>query len=341
MTRSRFHHSLIHDRLPFWTGRRVRYGMILTVLGAVDDVMMGNVLTHEHILVDFIGAAAYDPARWNRDDVIKRVLPYLHEVRRLGCQTFVDCTPQYVGRDVLLLQELSRLSGLHIVTNTGYYGGSDPKFLPPPAFVETESQLAARWIREWDCGIENTAIRPGFIKISVNGGPLSELSRKLVRAAALSHLKTGLTIVSHTGPAVGALEQIGLLREAGVSPSAFIWVHAQRETDWNRFGEATRLGAWVSLDGVDDANVELYVAMLSRLKAERCLHRVLLSHDAGWYEPGLANGGDFRGYATLFSRLIPALGRENFSMEEIVKLTQDNPREAFSIHLRQQGIESP
>jgi phosphotriesterase-related protein len=312
--------------------------MIMTVLGPVEDAAVGNVLPHEHILVDFIGAAAYSLTRWNHAEVIEKVLPYLQEVRRLGCQTFVDCTPQYVGRDVVLLQRLSRLSGLHIVTNTGFYGGSDPKFLPPEAFIETDRQLAARWVLEWREGIEGSSIYPGLIKISVNGGPLSDISKKLVRAAALTHLQTGLTIASHTGPAVSALEQIGLLQTEGVSPSAFIWVHAQNEKDWSRFSEAAHLGAWVSLDGLDDSAVALYVAMLTHLKEEKCLHRAMISHDAGWYEPGVVGGGTFRGYTTLFQALIPALKEKNFSTGEIRQLTQDNPREAFSVHLLKQSI---
>ncbi len=58
-------------------------------------------------------------------------------------------------------------------------------------------------------------IRPGFIKISVDGASsgISELHKKLARAAGLTHLKTGLTIYSHTGPGVAAFEQIEMLKE--------------------------------------------------------------------------------------------------------------------------------
>src|SRR5277367_6586184 len=109
--------------------------MVMSVLGPVVDADVGCVLSHEHILVDFVGAAGYDPGRWDREEVMRKVLPYLEEARRLSCRTFVDCTPQFVGRDVVLLRELSRRSGLQIVTNTGYYGGSDPKYLPAAAFT--------------------------------------------------------------------------------------------------------------------------------------------------------------------------------------------------------------
>src|SRR5690606_7987936 len=129
-----------------------------------------------------------------------------------GCQTLVDCTPNYLGRDVGLLKLLSEKTGLYVITNTGYYGGSNHKFLPSQAFTENAEQLAARWIREWQQGIDGTPIKPGFMKISVNPDHLSDISLKLIKAAALAHLKTGLTIASHTGPAVPAFEQMEVLK---------------------------------------------------------------------------------------------------------------------------------
>ena len=34
-------------------------------------------LSHEHILVDFIGADSIQPNIWNHDTIIKEVMPYL------------------------------------------------------------------------------------------------------------------------------------------------------------------------------------------------------------------------------------------------------------------------
>lgn len=307
---------------------------VITVTGAVDAMALHNTLTHEHILVDFIGAEEINPPRWNREQVIEKILPYLEDAKSAGCQTFIDCTPKYLGRDVGLLNLLSEKSGLLIVTNTGYYGGSDNKFLPAHAFTETEDQLAARWIDEWKTGIDGTAIRPGFMKISVNPSHLSEISLKLIYAAATTHLKTGLTIVSHTGPAVPAFEQIEVLKSKKIDPSAFVWVHAQNETDRDQYVKAAQDGAWVSLDGLNDDNVALYVEMLQFLKKEKCLDRILVSHDAGWYDPGKPDGGEIRGYTALFRKLIPALEQEGFVESEIFQLIQVNPANAFSTGVR-------
>ena len=52
-------------------------GNIMTVNGIVKASELGFTLSHEHILVDFIGADNYDPKRWNHNEVIRVVTPYL------------------------------------------------------------------------------------------------------------------------------------------------------------------------------------------------------------------------------------------------------------------------
>ena len=307
---------------------------IMTVTGMIDASAMNQTLVHEHILVDFIGAEEVNPPRWERDAVMEKVLPYLLEVKDAGCRTLIDCTPNYLGRDVVLLQQLSQKTGLYILTNTGYYGGSDHKFLPAHAFTESAEQLSQRWIREWHQGVDNTSIKPGFMKISVNPSHLSDVSLKLITAAALTHLRTGLTIASHTGPAQPAFEQIEVLKSHRVDPSAFIWVHAQNNSDHSQYVKATQEGAWVSLDGLREDNVDEYATRLAQLKKDGCLHRVLVSHDAGWYDPGKPDGGDFRQLTTLFRRLIPALEQEGLVESDIMQLIQHNPANAFAIGIK-------
>jgi phosphotriesterase-related protein len=308
---------------------------IMTVRGLIPAKKLGLALIHEHVLVDLIGADKISDDRWERASVIKAVLPYLLEAKARGVQSLLDCTPAFLGRDPLLLQELSTQSGLHILTNTGYYGAVDNKYLPPWAFTESDEQLAKRWIREFEDGIDGTKIRPGFIKIGVNAGPLSPLHQKLVRAAGLTHLSTGLTICSHTGPALTAFDEIQILRQMGISPEAFVWVHAQNEPDKTRYEEAIRLGAWVSLDGMGWGSIEKYPEWLTNLKNKGALHKVLLSHDAGWYRPGEENPmGKFVGYTRFFEEVWPTLQNKGFDQKDHKLLLAENPAAAFGVHVR-------
>jgi phosphotriesterase-related protein len=309
-------------------------GIIMTVNGPVSSREMGVSLIHEHILVDFIGADSTTDRRWNKGKVIERAMPFLKQIKDLGCQTLVECTPEFLGRDPLLLKSLSGSTGLNILTNTGYYGAVNNKYIPQYAFTESADQLAARWILEWDNGIDGTGIKPGFIKIGVASGNLSDMHKKLVTAAARTHLKTGLTIASHTGPAIPAFEQLEILKNEGVNPDAFIWVHAQAEKDMSNHIKAARTGAWIGLDGLNDKNLADYVRIIKNLRENKLLNKIFLSHDAGWYRPGEENGGEYRGYTAIFEKLIPLLQKENFTRQEIRQLLISNPAKAFTIGVR-------
>jgi phosphotriesterase-related protein len=299
--------------------------IINTATGPVAADALGLTLIHEHILVDFIGADKITPDRWNRADVVAKMLPPLQRLHTLGVKTIVECTPAYLGRDPLLLRELSEKSGVQLITNTGYYGAVDNKFLPPHAHTETADQLANRWVREFEQGIDNTGVRPGFMKISVNPGPLSALHRKLITAAARTHKQTGLVIYSHTGPYIPAFEQLAVLKREGVEAKAFVWVHAQNNS-MIHYARAVRLGAWVSLDGLDNTNVDTYAQTLLLMRENGFLHRTLLSHDAGWYDPAQPGGGSMsRDYTVLFDKLIPMLNQRGFTEKDWQQILVKNP----------------
>jgi phosphotriesterase-related protein len=302
---------------------------VMSVNGPINASDLGICLIHEHILVDFGGAASYDPSSWDRSAVIEKTLPFLAEVKALGCTTFFDCTPNFLGRDVILLRELSKKSGLNIITNTGIYGGSDHKFLPAFAFEESAEELAKRWIDETNNGIDGTDIKPGFIKISVNNGPLSEMSRKLITAAALTHLKTGLTIASHTGKYAAASEQLDLLQRHGVGGDAFIWVHAQEESDHASYVKAAGRKCWISLDNVSEEYVEVYVEKLRFMREQDLLSHVLISHDAGWYDPDKKDS-EFQPYTAIFTSLKQKLEAIGFTEKDFDLLLRDNPAKAFN-----------
>jgi phosphotriesterase-related protein len=309
-------------------------GKIMTVSGPVSPKDLGLTLTHEHILVDFVGADSINYGRWDREEVARKALPYLLEAKEFGTRTFIDATPEYIGRDPFLLRSVSEKAGMNIITNTGYYGAGRNRYIPAHAYKETTEQIAGRWIDEWKNGIEKSGVRPGFIKTGVMGGELSTLHRRLIRAAARTHLETGLVIASHTGPAIPAFEQLGILCEEGVSPEAFIWVHAQNETDSLSHFLAARAGAWISFDGLNDDNTNDYLRMIKNMKENDLLDHVLISHDAGWFRPGEEDGGEFRGFTSLFKNLIPALKDDGFTLEEINLLLIENPAKAFTIGVR-------
>lgn len=308
--------------------------MVMTVAGPKKATDLQFTLTHEHILVDFIGAAGVNPSRYEVSEVVKTALPFLQAIKTAGCNSFVDCTPAYIGRDVNVLKQLSSITGLNIITNTGYYGAVAEKYLPAFVFTETARQLAQRWINEWKNGIDGTSIRPGFIKSGVDKAPLTAAQEKIIIAAAITHLQTGLTIAVHTGDGEAAKQQLKILAQNGVSPEAWIWVHAQNENDRMFQLEAARKGAWVSFDGANASSLPDYIGFLNLMKKEQLLHRVLVSQDSGWYHIGEPGGGEYNGYGYITSQFIPSLLREGFTKKEINQIFITNPANAFTIHIR-------
>lgn len=307
---------------------------VMTVLGPIHPRELGATLPHEHVLLDFIGAGQASRDRYDRDVVFNAVRPHLEALRDFGCRTLVECTPAYIGRDPALLKRLAIASDLHILTNTGFYGAGQNKFLPDFARTRSADELARLWLAEWRHGIEDTGVRPGFIKIGVDEGPLTNLHRELIRAAGRAHLDSGMTIAAHTADGRAALEELAVLKDEGASGTALICVHAQNEQDQTLHWRAAEQGAWVEFDHISPADLARHVELVMGMKERGYLNRVLVSQDAGWYEVGAAGGGGFRSYDTLFTEFIPELRRNGFTEEEVSLLLVANPRDAFTLRVR-------
>jgi len=164
----------------------------------------------------------------------------------------------------------------------------------------------------------------------VDSAPLSEIDAKLVQAAALTHLSTGLKIAAHTTTGRAARQELEILRNYKVKSSAWIWVHAQAEPELSAILEIARQGAWISLDGVGEKSFDLHLNLVKALRGEGCLSQLLLSQDSGWYHVGEPGGGEFRPFDWLFTEFVPALRREGLPEPEIRQLLIDNPRRVLT-----------
>ena len=116
---------------------------IATVTGQIERADLGLTLMHEHVLVDFIGADKASPSRYDADAVFAKVLPHLKQAKALGAASLVECTPAYLGRDPKLLARLAKASGLHILTNTGYYGANKDR-APAGACLHAKRRINSR-----------------------------------------------------------------------------------------------------------------------------------------------------------------------------------------------------
>jgi predicted metal-dependent phosphotriesterase family hydrolase len=307
---------------------------VQTVLGPIPASKLGFTLAHEHVMCDFIGAEHADRHRWEVEAVVKRMRPVLAQLKERGVTGFIDCTPAYIGRDPRVLKRLAQETGLHIVTNTGYYGGAGDKFVPKHAYDETADQLADRWVREWENGIEDSGVKPGFMKIGVDeiesdSARLSPIDEKIVRASARASKRTGLAVTCHTGGGPAGLAATKAFIGEKADPGRFIVAHCDGHgLPINQV--VAELGAWVSFDAISRRPLDLHLKLV-RTMTERHASCLLLSHDNGWYEVGQENGGEIRDFNYISDVFLPAFRKGDVSEATIRTLTVENPANAFGI----------
>jgi phosphotriesterase-related protein len=302
---------------------------IYSVHGKMGVENLGISLTHEHVMSRFGLEPAYI-AEYDKDSLLMQVVPYLKEVKALGVKTIFDCTTAYFGRNVSLLREISDSSGVEIITNTGYYAGANDRYVPESAYESSSEEIAQIWIDEFEKGIDETGIRPGFIKLAFDKGA-SEIDLKLFNAGILTHISTGLTMVVHAENNLQAVgKQLELLEKHDVSPAAWVWVHASKMDDVDFLVETAMRGGWISLDKFKADETEDYVSRITLFREKDLLNKVLLSHDGNSYN----RDGNLKGYKAVITHLVPALKDNGFSEEEINQILVINPQNAFKIGIR-------
>ena len=99
------------------------------------------------------------------------------------------------------------------------------------------------------------------------------------------------------------------IRREGVAPSALIIVHASSISEQKTHLQLAEAGAWLEYDNIGSKAMEEHVRLIKAILQAGLGHRLLLSHDAGWYQVGNPDGGKaaIRPYTALSDQLIPAL----------------------------------
>ena len=89
-------------------------------------------------------------------------------------------------------------------------------------------------------------------------------------------------------------------------------------------------GAWIEYDNVGSVPVEESAGLVIRALDAGLGHKLLISHDRGWFDPALPNGGVPKPYTVVNTELLPMLAKAGVSEETIIALTHKNPFAAFS-----------
>ena len=307
---------------------------IQTVKGIVSTDQLGLILPHEHLFTDLRGPWATDYALADLGAVEHTMVPYMEAALRAGATAIVECSTVGVGRNIPVLRCLAEAAPIHIIAPTGVYRDA---YVPPRLRNMGPEDLAKEWIRELTLGMEGTEIRAGFIKVAVSDNGPTALEVRNLKAAATASRQTGASVMCHIPEGVIAQRVVEVLGLVGLDLSRFVWAHANLEPDPALHLEAARRGVYVEFDAVgavwqsQEAMVDYTVSLIEAGQADR----ILLSHDAGWYDPSQADGkpldGGVRGYTALVLEFIPMLRARGVTDELIHLMTVVNPARAISM----------
>jgi len=70
------------------------------------------------------------------------------------------------------------------------------------------------------------------------------------------------------------------------------------------------------------------------MKNHQCLHRLLLSHDAGWYDPDKPDGANYQPHTLVFEQLVPELKKAGITDRELHQIFVENPAKALTVRKR-------
>ncbi len=124
----------------------------------------------------------------------------------------MDVTTIDLGRDIGMLQEVSRSSGVQIICATGTWLD-----IPRVFWRASPDMVASLFIREITQGIENTGVKAGIIKVANDIGGVTREGEIILRAAARAQKATSVPISTHTwAPERVGDQQVRIFEDEGL-----------------------------------------------------------------------------------------------------------------------------
>jgi phosphotriesterase-related protein len=309
-----------------------------TVLGPVQTTDLGFTLIHEHVGTNAAGLRHTYPEFIDREGLLEQSATAMQEAYREGVRTIVEVSTFDLGRDINLIQEVSRRSGIQIIAATGNHLA-----VPRPFGEVSPDVIAPLYIKEIEEGIEGTGIKAGIIKVASDRGGITPPQEVILRAAARTHHHTGLPISTHTwSPDRVGEQQVRILEEEGVDLSRVYIGHSNDDTDLDYLLGLLQKGVWLGMDrypgghrpGTPDW--EQRTAIVKQLMDAGYTHRLMLSHD--YSVPKARYGTEVQearrranpdGYNFISRRVLPRLMELGATEQDIQQLMVENPRRFF------------
>ena len=312
--------------------------IVNSVLGPLDTSEMGFTLSHEHVGTNAAGLRHTYPEFIDRAGIIEQSVAALQEAHAEGVRTIIDVSTFDLGRDIGMIQEVSRVSGVQIIAATGNHLA-----VPRPFGEVSPDVIAPLYVREVEEGIENTGVKAGIIKVASDRGGITEPQEIVLRAAARAQKQTGVPISTHTwSPDRVGEQQVKVLEEEGVDLTRVYIGHSNDDTDLDYLLGLLNKGVWLGLDRYPGGRVpgtpnwEHRTEVAYKLMEAGHTGKIMLSHD--YSVPKARNGEVVQeerrranpdGYNFIGRYVLPRLKELGATDEDINQITVENPRRFF------------
>lgn len=313
---------------------------IHTVLGLLPVDQMGLTLAHEHICCgDWSMRANFGPRFCPEEELLARAVDQVNRAKAAGVATIVDGTAINLGRDIHLLRQVSRLTGVNLVASSGFYDQDEP-------WLAGQSEAYLFDLLDGECkyGIAGTDSRPGIMKCAVGSHGLTATREKILRLTARVAVENHLPLFCHHEASTRLGPQIlDLLCGEGLAPQRIILGHAGDSEDLDYILSLLDRGCWIGQDRwpYDGRfnTVANRLQVMVELKKRGYLDQVIVSQDLcvylGFWEPmadtfareALYEQADF---TYLFQVVFPLLEQAGLTQAELRKLVTDNPQTFFA-----------
>ena len=320
-------------------------GTVNTVLGPVQASELGVVAAYEALLSVVPGAEHAHDITIDRAEVVADLVAQLNAFKAAGGGTVVDASGMFHGRNVPLLEAVSRATGVHVVASTGMgpeenLGGyfKTPQTNPPtpwPAdrFAElftaevTEGMVVPR--------IERRAAA-GLVVTAGTAGGLTGTDESLLRGAARTAAATGAPMAFRFG--ADPVAELDLVLAEGIDPARVLVAGLDRRDAAGAAVAVAGKGALVGLTQVGTASDDLLsdeerADLVVELVAAGHRDRIVLASGAIGVAKGLPDPGV--AYEHVLSTFVPLLAARGLSEEDTTALTATNPAAWLTIQRKE------
>ncbi|KAK6630704.1 hypothetical protein RUM44_002873 [Polyplax serrata] len=343
---------------------------IQTVLGKVNPEDVGRTLTHEHMFLDYRKFYVSPPSgleehlqgnirlenvgfvqrypyssmtnlEFDTTDMKASMFEEMKLYRKFGGHAIVENTSRGLGGDVGFLEEVSRKTGVHVVSGTGFYLAS---VQPASLLNENVERLCTIMRSDLTSGCsERSQVKCGVIGEVASHYPIHHFEEKAIKATGMVQEELKCPVTFHPGRDEKApFEVMRFYTEAGGRANKAVMSHLDRTLKTSKlldFASEYKCFLQHDLFGTEVLTYQLGpkfqmpsdAQRLDRIKLlieEGFSDRILMSHDIHTKHRLAAFGG--HGYYHIFLNVLPKMRTIGISDHLIDQITIKNPRNWLS-----------